>query len=260
MTFKFKVQERFKRCKNSQFLYNPVCSLPCLCEVDNSAIAFIIRESGNGDLCVLLTKRVGSLRNHAGEVCLSGGKYEQSDQNLMNTALRETKEEVGISADDLQYISTLPPFFAGHSSSKRYAYFGATPVIFWLKRDVKLCLNTSEVEVAFWMPLDFCLRIKYCDVTYVSNPLSGARVDLVKFNFNDSVSQRTFLIYGCTANICVTVSSIALNSSPEFPFTGMGIYCHEQKLVIYEISRTTLNSGSHYCDWNYTPLVLKCKL
>ena len=137
------VQEQFKKGEQFQYLYHPVCSYPCKVEIVDSAVAIIICESNNGDLSVLLTKRVDSLNSHAGDVCLPGGKYEQSDGNLMNTALRETKEEVGVNPEDLQYISTLPPLIAGRSKRK-VASFGVTPVVFWLKRNVELYLNASE--------------------------------------------------------------------------------------------------------------------
>ena len=112
---------------------------------------------------------------------------------------------------------------------------------------------------AFWTPLDYFLKMRYHNVTHLSF-LTGQKVSIVEFDFIDSTSQRKFLIYGCTASICVTVSSIALNRSPEFPFTGMGLYCHEQKLVLAEVSRTTLNSTSHISDWNYTHYVMRSKL
>lgn len=255
----FEVQERFKKCERFHFLYNPVCSVPVSDNVFDSAVAFIIRESDNGDLYVLLTKRVDSLSNHAGEVCLPGGKYEQSDQIFVNTALRETKEEVGITPEDLQYISTLPPFVAGYSK-KLLASFIAIPVVFWLKRNVQLCLNSSEVEAAFWTPLDFFLSTGHLQVDTFTNNRSGQKFEILFFNFTDKASRKKFLIFGCTASICVTVSSIALNRAPEFPCTALGLYWHKQELVVSEVSRSTLNSTSHTSDWNYIPYAVKSKL
>ncbi|XP_065883182.1 uncharacterized protein [Dysidea avara] len=247
-----RLHERFKRCEKFNFLSIPL-KIPIHITHD-AAVAFIIRESNNGDLWVLLTKRVDSLSSHAGDVCLPGGMYDQSDHNLVNTALRETKEEVGINPEDLQYISTLPPYLAGHGGKTLIAAVGVTPVVFWLKRNVEVYLNASEAEVAFWTPLDFFLSTQHHNTITTILP-SRHKFTIVMLDYYDPPSQSTFLIYGCTANICVTVSSIALNRSPEFPFTGMGMYWYEKELVLAEVSRTTLNSTS-----DYKPHTIKCKL
>jgi len=58
----------------------------------------------------------------------------------------------------------------------------------------------------------------------------------------------------------VTVSSIALNRSPEFPFTGLGLYWHKQNnMVLAEVSGTTL-TNSHSRTDDYIPHTIKCKL
>ena len=45
---------------------------------------------------ILFTKRSSSLASHAGEICFPGGKFVKDDKTLYFTALRETKEEVGL--------------------------------------------------------------------------------------------------------------------------------------------------------------------
>jgi len=45
---------------------------------------------------ILFTKRSSSLVSHAGEICFPGGKFVKGDKALYFTALRETKEEVGL--------------------------------------------------------------------------------------------------------------------------------------------------------------------
>jgi len=168
-------------------------------------------------------------------------------------------KDMGINTEDLQYISTLPPFVAGYSK-KLLASFIAIPVVFWLKRNVQLCLNSSEVEAAFWTPLDFFLSTGHLQVDTFTNNRSGQKFEILFFNFTDKASRKKFLIFGCTASICVTVSSIALNRAPEFPCTALGLYWHKQELVVSEVSRSTLNSTSHTSDWNYIPYAVKSKL
>src|ERR687888_2038793 len=45
---------------------------------------------------ILLTKRSSDLRSHSGEICFPGGKFAKDDKSLYYTAIRETKEEVGL--------------------------------------------------------------------------------------------------------------------------------------------------------------------
>ncbi len=50
---------------------------------------------------ILLTRRADSLRHHAGQIALAGGRRDAQDPNLTATALRETAEETGIEASAL---------------------------------------------------------------------------------------------------------------------------------------------------------------
>ena len=51
---------------------------------------------------VLMTRRSKQLKIHPGEMSFPGGRYEEEDGNLLNTALRETREEVGMNFDESQ--------------------------------------------------------------------------------------------------------------------------------------------------------------
>lgn len=58
---------------------------------------------------ILLTKRSSGLKSHAGEVCFPGGRYTQEDGELHFTALRETKEEVGLAFKEKDICGSLKP-------------------------------------------------------------------------------------------------------------------------------------------------------
>ena len=60
-----------------------------------AAVLIPIVERNNG-LKVILTKRSNNLKQHPGQVSFPGGKSEKTDKSLVATALRETKEEIGI--------------------------------------------------------------------------------------------------------------------------------------------------------------------
>lgn len=252
------VRKRFQKYERTNFLSTPLTISFDVNISRSSAVAFIIRELENGELCVLLTKRTSSLSSYASDVCLPGGMYDTLDDNVVNTALRESQEEVGIDPGDLTLISTLPPFCIGLGAEKLDP-IAVTPVVFWLNKNKELQVNTAEVDVAFWTPLSFFLST---DHHYSENftIASGANVTLTLFTYSDPVSQRKFVIYGSTGNICVTVSSIALDMSPEFPFTGLAFYwTPENEMVFAEVSTTPLTSLEQTEDCKFVPYVIKYK-
>ncbi len=60
-----------------------------------------------GDVHVVLTKRTEHLRSHSGEVSFPGGGREPSDVTLLDTALRETHEEIGLRPEAVDVLGTL---------------------------------------------------------------------------------------------------------------------------------------------------------
>ena len=60
---------------------------------------------------VIVTRRAAGLPHHAGEVCFPGGRRSPNDQSLSETALREAREEVGItSATIVGQLSSMPVY------------------------------------------------------------------------------------------------------------------------------------------------------
>jgi len=53
---------------------------------------------------------------HSGQISLPGGKKENADGDLVQTALRETEEEIGISRSEVRVLGSLTQFFVGASN------------------------------------------------------------------------------------------------------------------------------------------------
>jgi len=86
---------------------------------------------------------------HSGEVGFPGGRYEARDGDLINTALRETKEELGIKTDDITVLGVLTEIFIGPSN------FLVLPVIGYASGKPNFFPNEREVRHVFEISLDY---------------------------------------------------------------------------------------------------------
>jgi 8-oxo-dGTP pyrophosphatase MutT (NUDIX family) len=59
-------------------------------------------------LVAVFTKRTADMRRHAGEISFPGGRRDD-DEELVQTALREAEEEIGLMPDAVELLGALPP-------------------------------------------------------------------------------------------------------------------------------------------------------
>lgn len=95
---------------------------------------------------LLLTRRALTLRKHPGEVAFPGGSADQSDSSLVDTALRESFEEIAIPPHTVEVIGRLP-------SIDSVTGFRVTPVVGIIAPDLPLRASQDEVAAIFEMPL-----------------------------------------------------------------------------------------------------------
>lgn len=73
-----------------------------------AAVLAPVFEDDDGSLRLLLTKRPMTMPTHAGHLAFPGGRPEPADRGPVDTALRETHEEVGIHPDQVEVLGFLP--------------------------------------------------------------------------------------------------------------------------------------------------------
>lgn len=114
-----------------------------------AAVLFPIvrRESG---YTVLLTQRTAHLRDHAGQVSFPGGRVEPDDNSPLDTALRETEEEIGLARRHVQVLGYLPEYRTGTG-------FRVIPVVAVVFPPFDLKPDPFEVAEVFEVPLAFLL-------------------------------------------------------------------------------------------------------
>lgn len=99
------------------------------------------------DIYTVLMKRPSYKGVHSGQVSFPGGKHEDGDDDLFETALREAHEEVGIVPDQVSIVGTLSELYIPPSN------FLVLPVIGTLKERPNLVPDAHEVESILEVPL-----------------------------------------------------------------------------------------------------------
>lgn len=78
-------------------------------KTQQSSVLVIIHFNHEYSPTVIFTKRSSNLRNHAGEISFPGGRVSDQDHSIMETAIRETYEEIGLSIQKEKIIGSLAP-------------------------------------------------------------------------------------------------------------------------------------------------------
>jgi len=108
----------------------------------------VVRDDG---MTLLLTQRTAHLNDHAGQISLPGGRVDEIDTSPIETALRETEEEVGLHRRHIDVLGTLPDYLTGTG-------FRVTPVVALVQPPFDLRADPFEVAEIFEVPLAFLLN------------------------------------------------------------------------------------------------------
>lgn len=102
-----------------------------------------------GQYHILFTERSDEVLFHKGQVCFPGGTREASDSTLLQTALREAKEEIGLEAEDIEILGELDDMLTFVTD------YVISPFVGLIIHPRSLRTNGREVKGAFSVPLSF---------------------------------------------------------------------------------------------------------
>ncbi len=136
---------------------------------------------------LLFIQRTDRVRDHKGQIAFPGGAWEEDDETMQATALREASEEVGLAESDVEVLGPLDEILTIGSNYLIAPFVGVFP---W---PYDLQLDRFETEEAFGVPLaalldSTCLR-EGRDV------LDDASIPSYFYHYQDRV------IWGATARI-----------------------------------------------------------
>jgi 8-oxo-dGTP pyrophosphatase MutT (NUDIX family) len=98
------------------------------------------------ELCVLLTRRTLDVEHHKGQISFPGGSKDRDDHDIVETALRECEEEIGLSRTAVQVLGLFDDY-------ETPSGFAITPVVGYVPELPQLRLNTSEVTEVLHVPV-----------------------------------------------------------------------------------------------------------
>ena len=88
---------------------------------------------------LVLTERRADLSRHAGEISFPGGRRD-GDEELLDTALREAEEEIGLPQENVEIVGALPPIGTFVTNYK------ITPFVGLIEQGMRFAPNPGEVE------------------------------------------------------------------------------------------------------------------
>jgi 8-oxo-dGTP pyrophosphatase MutT (NUDIX family) len=137
--------------------WNPNFAMPPDCREGGVLILLYPRAA---QLHLVLTRRTETLRSHKGQIALPGGTREDGEA-LVQTALRETREELGVPPEGTEVIARLSALYTPPSNYCIHPFVAYRPSAPTFRRDpvevaevlevsLALLLNPSTRKVEFW--------------------------------------------------------------------------------------------------------------
>jgi 8-oxo-dGTP pyrophosphatase MutT (NUDIX family) len=177
---------------NLEFLKSSLSSKidPVLEHYGTNKLASILVVIYGDDPIIIMTKKPKHLKSHAGEISFPGGKLDPNDSDLLETALRETREEIGLQISKSQVIGQLKPVATLNSG------FTILPFVSIIDEITPLSAN-SEVEKIFHIPLNPFLKTMAND----TNPIHNKIQEMYTFEYQRKI------VWGASARILQQIST-----------------------------------------------------
>jgi 8-oxo-dGTP pyrophosphatase MutT (NUDIX family) len=141
-----------------------------------------------------MTEKPKHMKFHAGEISFPGGKLESDDSDLLETALRETQEEIGLTINRDQVIGQLNSVITLNSG------FSILPFVSVVDEIPPLSAN-AEVENIFRIPLESFLKTMARD----PDPSHNLIQEMYTFDFEGKT------VWGASARVLKQIAD-CLNS------------------------------------------------
>ena len=167
-------------------IYDQSIELPFSKINSTQAAVLILLYLADNEIYFFLTKRTDELKHHKGQISLPGGTQE-GNEKLIDTALRETQEEIGINKNSISIIGTITPLFVPVTGFMIYPFIGYSLN--------KLDPKPDPVEVATIFSVNISDLLNKENRTTEQRNIRGYDVQVPYFKLND------YQVWGATSMI-----------------------------------------------------------
>ncbi|MEP4196298.1 MAG: CoA pyrophosphatase [Aliishimia sp.] len=134
---------------SSDFDLNKDVEMPEGRKLRDAGVLVLLHEV-HGAWRMYLTKRSSALRHHPGQIAFPGGKKDETDHDIDQTAMREAWEEIGLPINSARVVGHLP-------SHITVTGFRVTPVVAVIDAPFEIRREPGEVDEVFTVPLSHVL-------------------------------------------------------------------------------------------------------
>ena len=159
-------------------------------------LILLIKDNDDEEYKILFTKRSEQLKTHSGEVSFPGGKWEEGDSNLYQTALRESNEEINLHTENVTKLGPLNFLLSRHKIE-------VNPFVGYLNQlqDFK---GNFEIDEIFTVPISFLMNEE--NIEYKEFNRKDLKVYIPSWVYNGNrIWGLTAMIAADFLNICFDV-------------------------------------------------------
>ena len=159
-------------------------------------LILLIKDNDDEGYKILFTKRSEQLKTHSGEVSFPGGKWEEGDSNLYQTALRESNEEINLDIENVTKLGPLNFLLSRHKIE-------VNPFVGYLNQlqDFK---GNFEIDEIFTVPISFLMNEE--NIEYKEFNRNDLKVYIPSWVYNGNrIWGLTAMIAADFLNICFDV-------------------------------------------------------
>ena len=154
---------------------------------------------------VLFTKRTDTVEAHRGQISFPGGRIDEEDRSLLDTALRETEEEVGIPRHAVTVLGRSDDAQTLSSNYIVHAFVGVIPYPFRFRLNAGEVKRLVEVPFRLFLDAEEIIPVEY----------DGKIYENLAYKYDGEV------IWGATARIMHNLVEILLSSAGSEPRWGV---------------------------------------
>ena len=140
-----------------------------------SSVLILLNQNINSSYDIIFTLRSSKLKNHSGQISFPGGRNEINETPL-ETAKRETYEEIGLKYNDYQILTELSQLYVPPSNSI------INPVVAYTEKNLNFYTNPDEVEEVIIR--DFQLFLDNSNLKYSKKLFTGQKFELPYWDIN----------------------------------------------------------------------------